>query len=120
MAEVMSGNQHVWHANAYRLYFVSHVDNYSLVVLMPDPGDRLVHFLVLRQDDDDGAEALIGSGTTEDLLAAMKAAVQMAARLTGKECPLLSSPDRQQPVRVEWSRAEKLLWRAVRTSVQRY
>jgi hypothetical protein len=83
MVEATSDNPRIWHVDAYCLHFVSHVENYDLVVMMPKPRDKLVRFLVLRQDDDDCAEALIGSGTTEDLLAATKAAVQMAVRLTG-------------------------------------
>jgi hypothetical protein len=68
----------------------------------------LVRFLVLRKDGDDGAEeTLIGSGITEDVLAAMNAAVQMVSRLTRKEHSLASSHDRQRVPcvwRAPWAR----------------
>ena len=118
MLKFKPGEQHVWHADSCCFYLASHIGSYNIVVMLPKPGQKLVRFLVLHQDDDDGAEALVGSGTKEDLPAAMKAAGQMAVRLTGEECPSLSSPDRRQPVRVERGRAEKLLWQPVRTSVQ--
>lgn len=119
MNETNIGQQHVWHADSYSSSFSAQFGNYNLVVLMPEPGDRLVRFLVLRQDGDDGAEALIGSGTTEELLAAMTAAARMAARLAGKQGAVPSGPDRQQPAPEEWDRTGKPLWRAVRTSVRR-
>jgi hypothetical protein len=46
-----------------------------------------VHFLVLRQDGDDGAEALVCSGTVEDVRVAMEAAVLTVERLTGNKRP---------------------------------
>jgi hypothetical protein len=121
MLKIKSGNQRVWRADTYCMYFLSHVENYNLIVMLPEPRDKLVRFLVLRQDDnddDDGAEALVGSGSTEDLLVAMKAAVQMAVRLTGKERS--SNPDREQPLPVKWSRTENLLGQPIKTSVQSY
>jgi hypothetical protein len=101
MPEVMSSHQRAWYADTCCSYFSSYVDNYKLIVKLPKLGDRLVRFLVLRQNGDDGTEALIGSGSTENLLAAMNGAAQMAVRLTGKEHPLPSTPDRQQPVEAE-------------------
>ncbi len=109
MLKVKSGNQRVWYAGTYCTYFLSHLENYNLVVILPEPRDKLVHFLVFRQDDDGGAEALVGSGSTEDLLAAMKAAVQMAVRLTGKGRSSNPDQEQEQPLPVEWSRTEKLL-----------
>jgi hypothetical protein len=70
------------------------VDTYRLVVQAPEHIGGSVRFMVLRREHDDGALALIGSGTEADLRAAMKAAGRMADTLIGQ--PSLRR-DRSEP-----------------------
>ncbi len=57
-------------------------DGVRLVVQAPEEAGGTARFLVLRRDG--GGEALLGSGTEDDMRAAMKAAARMAERFMAR------------------------------------
>lgn len=76
----MASNQAVWHREPDGV-LAAEADGFRLVVQTAEKVDGLVRFLVLRRETKDGQYNILGSGTKEDVGAAMKAAEQMAQRL---------------------------------------
>jgi hypothetical protein len=79
----MAGHRDIWRTECDGV-LAAEVDTYRLVVQAPEHIGGSVRFMVLRREHDDGALALIGSGTEADLRAAMKAAGRMADTLIGQ------------------------------------
>jgi len=79
----MARHRDIWRTECDGV-LATEVDTYRLVVQAPEHIGGSVRFMVLRREHDDGALALIGSGTEADLRTAMKAAARMADGLSGK------------------------------------
>ena len=73
-------HQNVWRTEADG-GLAAEVGAFRLVVRSPGDARGPVRFVVLRREGDEGAHALVGSGTEEDLRTAMAKAARMADRL---------------------------------------
>lgn len=79
----MSGHRDVWRTEPDGV-LAAEAGTCRLVVEAPERPGGSVRFQVLRREGAEGGLVLIGSGHEPDLRRAMKAAAQLADRLTGQ------------------------------------
>ncbi len=69
----------LWHTEG-RGVLSAEINNFRLAVQAPERVGGAVRFMVLRRETSDGQEVLIGSGSEDNVRAAMTVAERMAER----------------------------------------